>query len=241
MKNLTLLLGIGAVGAFLGLATACGDSGTGGNGGATSSSSSKASSSSTGNASTSSATTSGNSSSSGMMFPPPPPIGMQIDRDGRPAINTAGTHTFDTDAMTKGAAKDAYNQDSNESMWVNGHTAEIAKNLAILDALDGTCGNQAAAGPNPVAGRYNALAGILADDRLWLKTDAAMQTIYLAVEANAAGLIPNMDGGGRKLNFDVMDESYSLLAIGAPSGVNDNVPADADTMGTAFPYLAGPH
>src|SRR6185369_12071168 len=44
-------------------------------------------------------------------IPPPPVIGAQIDRFGRPVVNTALNHAFDPDETAAGLAKDAYNQD----------------------------------------------------------------------------------------------------------------------------------
>lgn len=176
----------------------------------------------------------------GDMTPPPPKLGTQIDRFGRPAINTAANHTFELDAAKKNAAKDAWNANGDPATWA-AYTADVAASIAVIDSLDTVCGNQVFAAPAAAAGRYNTLAGVLADDRIWLKTDAASNNVYLAVEANATNLIPNMDGGGRKLDFDVIDASYSLLAIGKVSGVGDGVDADADTKGEAFPYLAAPH
>ena len=112
---------------------------------------------------------------------------------------------------------------------------------AILDGLDTVCGNQLLAGPTAVAGRYNGLAGALANDRLFVNTAATASTQYLAVEANATGVIPNADGGGRKLAFDVIDTSYSVMAIGNITGVGDGIAATAaKTNGTTFPYLAAP-
>src|SRR5690242_12077132 len=76
--------------------------------------------------------------------PPPPSLGPQIDRMGRPAINTALNHTFDTNSMTKNAAKDTYNQDEGEGNWPTAYGGDFAASLAILDSLDATCGNQIA-------------------------------------------------------------------------------------------------
>ena len=194
-------------------------------------------------------------------IPAPPTLGAQIDRMGRPAINTALTATFETDAGIKGAKKDAYNQDSTQSGWNPKYIPEQAGNLAVFDGLDTKCGNQFLAqdaggavttGPNTAV--YGALAGITADDRLWLNTAATSCTTYLAVEANFAathGLIPpslaNMDCGGRSLSFDVIDITYSIVATGgigtpgAATTVSDNVNADpVKTAATAFPYLAAP-
>ncbi len=208
---------------------------------------SSASNSTTSSTSTSSSTggggngTGGGGGSGGGGNPAAPALGSQIDRFGRPAINTALNHTFDVDAAKKDAAKDAYNADKLAAKWSATYTPEFATNLAILDSLDTVCGNQAFAGNDPIAGRYNTLAGVLADDRVWVKTDATSCTTYLAVEANATMFLPNGDCGGRKLAYDVIDESYSLLAIGMVAGVGDGIAADEDTNGAAFPYLAAPH
>ena len=193
-----------------------------------------------GEASTTSGTTSATGTGGGAPNPVPPKLGKQIDRFGRPAINTALNHTFDVDPA-KGMGKDAYNQESDPTKWGALSGAEFSKNLAILDGLDTVCGNQLLAGKMPVAGRYATLAGALSDDRIYVDTSAAACTTYLAVEANATQLMPNMDCGGRKLDYDVIDASYSALAAGAFSGVTDGVAADADTKGTAFPYLTAPH
>lgn len=194
------------------------------------------STSSTGDTSSSTSTGTGGTSAN----PPAPKLGTQMDRFGRPAINTALNHSFDAVAASAGAAKDAYNQDSDPSKW-SANAPEFAKNLAILDSLDTKCGNQLLATVVLDAKRYGGLAGALADDRLYVDTSAAACTTYLAVEANATGILPNTDCGGRKLSFDVIDVSYSALAAGALTGVGDGVAADADVNGTAFPYLAGPH
>jgi len=87
-------------------------------------------------------TDSGSGSGSGSNFPAAPTLGAQIDRMGRPTINTALNHTFDTDAGSAGASKDAYNQDESFGTWPATWRGVFAPNLAILDALDtGVCGN----------------------------------------------------------------------------------------------------
>ena len=171
--------------------------------------------------------------------PAPPALGMQIDRMGRPAINTATNHAFDANNTTKDAAKNAWNQNSDPSTWVTMYKSEVAANLAILDAIDGTCGNQLfAAGVDAGATRYGTFAGVLADDRIWVKSDAAACTTYLAVEANATGLLANADCGGRVPSYDVMKITYSAVAIGALSGVTDGTTSLAKSKVTTFPYLA---
>ncbi len=169
----------------------------------------------------------------------PPTLGTQIDRFGRPAVNTALNHTFDPNSAEAGASKDSYNADNNSSGWATKWAPELAKNLAILDALDSNCGNQLLADKDAGAGRYLPLAGVLADDRMWINTDSTTCTEYLAVELNALG-ITNTDCGGRKLDYDVIDTTYSATALGAPTGFGDTIDAPAKTKGTTFPYLAAP-
>jgi hypothetical protein len=176
--------------------------------------------------------------------PGPPTLKTQVDRIGRPAINTALNHTFDTDGGAAGAAKDTYNADKNVAGWQTAYGPELAKNLGILDGLDTVCGNQAG---YTISNSYAALAGLAADDRVYLKTDATACTAgYLAVELAATNILPNTDCGGRKLTYDVIDVTYSAAAIGAPAGVSDGInatdaPVVARTNGTTFPYLAVPH
>ena len=166
--------------------------------------------------------------------PTPPTLKTQVDRIGRPAINTALNHVFDTTAAA-GTAKDAYNADSKLTNWAT-YAPEFAKNLGIFDALDTVCGNQAG---YSISNSYAALAGLAADDRLYLNTDATTCTTYLAVELNATNIAKNADCGGRKLTYDVIDVTYSAVAVGATSGVSDGISADATkTGGTTCPYLA---
>ena len=180
----------------------------------------------------------------GPMNPAPPALGAQIDRLGRPAINTALNHTFDPNAATKGAAKDAYNQDTAQAGWAATYAPQTGANLAILDGLDGVCGNQLLAQDAGVASPtnlqvYGPFAGVAADDRVWLNTAGATCTTYLAVEANATKLIPNTDCGGRGLAYDVINVTYSVAAVGAPAGVSDGIDAvPGKTGGTTFPFLA---
>jgi hypothetical protein len=183
-------------------------------------------------------------------FPAPPALGAQIERMGRPAINTALNKVFEGDDAVKGAAKDAWNE-AGEAEFAS-FAGEVRGNLAILDSLDTVCGNQLLAcgatpcdntAPDPT--RYTALAGILADDKLWVNLAGVCGVVtqtdgYLGVEANAIG-VGNNDCGGRRLPADVIETSYSVLAAGVLEGVDDDITADATkTGGTTFPYLAPP-
>lgn len=74
-------------------------------------------------------------------FPAAPALGTQIDRMGRPAINTLLNHGFSADATASRTAKDAYNANATPATWISS-VPEFMKNLGILDSLDtGFCGN----------------------------------------------------------------------------------------------------
>ncbi len=170
--------------------------------------------------------------------PTPPKLGVQIDRMGRPAANTAANNTFQPDLTVAGKAKDAYNAASDPSTWSGSFLKEIGTNLAIYDGLDTICGNQPLNGQTAVVGRYNGLAGALADDRLFLNTASTTCTTYLGVELNATGLAKNTDCGGRALPYDVIDVTYNVVA-GGNNMIGDGISADpVKTGGKTFPYLA---
>jgi hypothetical protein len=173
----------------------------------------------------------------------PPTLGVQIDRMGRPAIATALVGTFDGNDTSKKATKDTYNT-ALIATWGT-FSPEIKKNLAILDSLDGNCGNQFAA--NQSGARYSFLAGVLADDRLYLNAQSGTCGVYLGVEAGlvlGAGAPANVSAscGGRTPNDDVIERSYSVLAAGVLSGVDDTIGSDADTTHdlAVFPWLSAP-
>jgi hypothetical protein len=194
--------------------------------------------------------------------PAPPTLGAQIDRMGRPAINTALNHTFDptcvnTSATSSCAPKDAYNQDSNPANWsvppatdggtVPGYFTQFFGNLAIYDALDGVCGNQAGFGALG-APAYSALATVLSQDALFVNTGSTTCGQYLGVELNALG-VTNTDCGGRTPSENTIDVTYSLLSgafsvsdAGVPSfPVTNGITAPASAPSSTFPYFATPH
>jgi len=181
--------------------------------------------------------------------PPPPAVGaVQIDRMGRAGVNTALTDPFFRDTVASEKSRhemisDDYNAANNPSQWVAQFSSLIASNLAILDGLDRVCGNQTQPPPGlpQVAGRYKALADILADDQLYVNTASGTCEQYLAVEAKALG-ITNTDCGGRTPLENTIDVTYSVVAVGALSGVTNGVTSDADGTAslTVFPFLDRP-
>ena len=143
----------------------------------------------------------------------------QIDRMGRPGINTALINLVPASGS---ALKDAYNRAEGVANWKQ-FEAEMSGNLAALDTLDGA--------PNAVLPAA-ALAGVLVDDRLIIDVSKPACNEYLAVELGVAGKC-----GGRTLARDVIDDTFG--AVVGP-GVSDNVANDS-TFLAAFPFLGEPN
>jgi len=184
-----------------------------------------------------------------------PALGVQIDRMGRPAVNTALTNPFDVytpvagqGTETSDTTKARYNSDANPSgvglatTWA----PAIAQHLAILDGLDATCFNQLAYNVTiggVVQPTYSFLSSVLAGDALLVDSSKPSCTQYLGVEAAALGVagVPANECGGRQLGYDVIDRTYSVLAAGALAGVSDGIAQPATNVPTAtFPFFAPP-
>ena len=165
-----------------------------------------------------------------------PDPGPQIDRAGRPAITAALVSTFTPD--TQAGDRDSYNISPRLGDGLFKPTVETS--LAILDGLNGECGDQLLAGNG--ANRYSTLADILLDDQIYVHTDDPRST-YLGLELEAAGAVtaPTGVGGGRVPGEDVVARSYSLLAAGSFGGIDDGVAADDVVHDPEnFPFLAAP-
>lgn len=201
-------------------------------------------------------------------FPAAPTLGPAIDRMGRPAINTAFNAVLDDDTAPdhlKTTKKDAYNHALAQDSWASVQLdpamandtvlAEFEKYLAIYDSVDTTmttngCGNALGyttpAGPNS----YATLATVLADDELYVDTTRGTCNAYLSVEVKVATGLDLLQCGGRTLDRDVIDVSYSLIIAGGAGfnlGTSPPTPkilngAVAHTdYSTTFPYLGTPH
>ena len=173
----------------------------------------------------------------------------QIDRMGRPAINTALTQTFSPDSAAKSARKDEYNAEDDTAAWP-GFVPDFAAALAILDSLDADsnaqtgCGTQLAIGPPTEPGgdtRYDGLAGVLADDQLYIDSTTNVCVAYLGVEAETLGVVEDGGCGGRTPEYDVIDDTYSVLAAGVLAGVSDGVDENVEGFLADFPFLAPPN
>ena len=202
-------------------------------------------------------------------LPATPTLGTQIDRMGRPAINTALNATFFDAADPAKAKKDAYNAADDAASWATTEVAtgttivaEFSKNLAVLDIVDkgvirtppdlplAGCGNSALYSGPPSPMSYASLATVLADDQLFVDTSKSSCGFYLSLEVEAAtgGTVIHSQCGGRTLSHDVIDVSYSLLAAGLQGfgadfvpRITDDVPVHSDVDDATFPFLGPPH
>ncbi|HEX3139431.1 MAG TPA: hypothetical protein VHQ87_05220, partial [Rhizobacter sp.] len=143
--------------------------------------------------------------------PARPVLGSPIDRMGRALTGNALLGTI-APADISYALKEDYNR-ADPQAWQT-FAPEIGRNLALYDSFDGIAGNQwlAAREARP-AERYQVLVRLLADDRLWVDTNATVCRQYLAVELASQG-VPNQDCGGRTPNHNVNAVFRSLLIRG---------------------------
>jgi hypothetical protein len=113
------------------------------------------------------------------------------------------------------------------------------------------CGNQALYTPDgtgqPTGTSYAPLAGLLAVDHMYLDASKTTCALYLAVEFGVVTGMGNTTCGGRAPQYDVVDFSFSMLAMGLKGfntqfqpQVTDGVDAHTD-YSTDFPFLGAPH
>jgi len=156
--------------------------------------------------------------------------GVPIDRVGRVLTGNALLGLFDT-ADASNELKSQYNRAPRDA-WPS-FEPDLAAALALYDAFDGVCGNQ-------WLKRYELLARLLADDRLWINSAARACGQYLAAEFNHLGTA-NRDCGGRTPNYDAVDVFRSLLVRGRINGIDDGVARDdGHHSDSKFPFLAPP-
>lgn len=143
----------------------------------------------------------------------------RLDRNGRPGVSTALIDLLPPYSET---LKDAYNM-AMMADWPS-FTGEIEISLTALDTLDGVTGNSVLP--------PQALAPVLAADRLVTDVSIPDCGAYLAVELGVAGQC-----GGRTLAADVIDAT--LGAVVGP-GVSDHVASDSDFR-ESFPFIGFPN
>jgi tetratricopeptide (TPR) repeat protein len=167
-----------------------------------------------------------------------PKIGEPVDRMGRALTGNMLIGLFDTEEIAN-ARKDEYNR-APQKAWPQ-FAKDFERTLALYDGYDGRCGNQWEAGKNE--NRYQRLAKLLADDRLWINAKATTCKQYLAVELaniNQDSLLL-CDCGGRTPHYNADATFRSLLVEGTPDKIYDGVyQDDAVHSKDLFPFLAPP-
>ena len=171
-----------------------------------------------------------------------PTLGESIDRMGRALVANMLVGSLDSsEVMT--ARKETYNH-SAPSEWSQ-FSADIQHTLGFYDGYDRTCGNQWLADrKSQPSARYQALAKLLADDRLWINSKSSVCTQYLAVELSdlSNGSSITKDCGGRTPNYNADAVFRSLLVRGTTDGTDDGLERDDGVHSTSeFPFLASPH
>jgi hypothetical protein len=145
----------------------------------------------------------------------------QVDRMGRPAINTVfiPNNPFPPDRTSDGKAskKNTFNTSAPKNDQAN-FRSEVVDTLTVLYSLND------AAGDNPAddAGKIAGLADVLLPDILTFDT------------AKSDGFL-----NGRRLADDVIDAELALVTEGAAT--TDCVSQNDRAFRAAFPYLAAPH
>jgi hypothetical protein len=142
---------------------------------------------------------------------------VQVDRMGRPAINTVfnGLHAPTTSTLNN-AEKEAFNR-----LNPSADRAVTSDNVvAVLGAIDNVLETNSA--PNYSDAQINGIANVLLPDTLTFQV------------GNSAGFL-----NGRKLADDVINAEFSLLTDG--NVTSDGVDHNDKSFSSSFPYLAGPH
>ncbi|MGA8221293.1 MAG: DUF4331 family protein [Candidatus Acidiferrales bacterium] len=174
--------------------------------------------------------------------PPIPRLGEQIERTARPLIKNSlvgGPLAPDNESDQR---KEAYNRVARND-WAR-FSVDIRKSLGLYDGFDGKCGNQWLADTKAKPSkRYERLAGVLADDRVWVNSKSTSCTQFLAVELTEFKTPGALSGdcGGRTPNYDASNVFRSLLSNGTMSGVDDGLHHDDKVHSTTdFPFLGAP-
>jgi tetratricopeptide (TPR) repeat protein len=168
-----------------------------------------------------------------------PKIGEPVDRMGRALTANMLIGLFDS-AETGYARKDEYNR-CPQKKWPQ-FAKDFERTLGLYDGYDRNCGNQWLAEEKET--RYQSLAKILADDRLWINGHSKICEQYMAVELASLNKESALacDCGGRTPNYNADAVFRSLLVEGTTDKVHDGLYRD-DAVHSAevFPFLAPPH
>jgi hypothetical protein len=165
----------------------------------------------------------------------------QIDRAGRPLTANALFATLGPEEVG-----DKLKESFNRATPATGaqFVLELEKGIALYDGFDGKCGNQPLIARAPVGpARYRAMAGLLADDRLWVNSGSGRCERFMAVELASLMRRREMahDCGGRTPTEDSTDVYRAVLINGTTMGASDGVDRDErEHSDSIFPFLAAP-
>ena len=168
--------------------------------------------------------------------------GKQLDRMARPFVTNTllGIAPFSPDDAS-GVRRQKFNQVSPADTAE--FVVDLQKSLAFQDSLDGHCGNQVLATPEESPSRYQTLAKVFSDDRLWVNSAASVCTRFFSVElASLAGQKALTDDcGGRSPTYDTSNVWRSLLIAGTTGTITDGLQHDEHLPSAqTFPFLAPP-
>jgi hypothetical protein len=176
-------------------------------------------------------------------WPPIPTLGRPIERTARPLIKNALVGGPLAPDAVSNRRKEAYNRVVGRNGWMQ-FSRDIERTLRLYDGFDGKCGNQWLADTTAEPSkRYQKLASLLADDRIWVNSASATCTQFLAVEFTALGTPGPLPGdcGGRTPNYDASNIFRSLLIDGTSYDAVDGLSHDEKVHSTTdFPFLAAP-
>jgi len=163
----------------------------------------------------------------------------RIDRVGRPLLSLVFIDALATAAgLDHAQMLDAYNAGSPDD--ASDFVEPIAGTLSLLDAADGHCGNQLGALDQPDASRYQHLATLLADDRLYLSASDDACNGFFGLEASELGGATEACGG-RTPNDPAVRILYSA-AVGtepdAAAAVDDGLAPAEHTLSDSPPFLS---
>jgi len=168
--------------------------------------------------------------------------GRRLDRMARPFVTNTllGAAPFSTDDAS-GLLRQKFNEAGAQD--VTEFSGYLQKSLAMQDSLDGHCGNQLLAGPEATPERYEPLAKVFADDRLWVNSASSVCTQFFAVELASVGgqNALSADCGGRSPTYDTSNVWRSLLIAGMTRNITDGLHQDEHPpSNSVFPFLAPP-
>lgn len=177
--------------------------------------------------------------------PAPLPTG-QIDRMGRPAINTVLNLNDDV-------SKDKYNQAATFQDWTANHDFDqnFEKNLEAVDTLAGDkqdwpwgpdAGADGGTGTHPLRDPLKLDVLIVDTNKECTVANSFCETGYLEIEAQLLlGGAAHQTCGGRTPKEDIIDKSLTLLITKGRAPISDMVDKATKDPTHTFPYLADPN